>query len=335
MRRTTLGLLLLSTLAACGGTAYDPGENQPAVDAAPGSGSDGALPPPARGFQVKSTDIVIQPGEEVTYCYYFRTPNTEAMAINKWTSAMTPGSHHMIMFTTPSDKMPPGTVSKSNCGFGGAGDLQSPPVWTYAAQTADATVALPTDDGAGKPLAQVIAPNSPAFFQMHYLNPGDTPLTVHVTLNAEALPAASPYTATSAYVTYNNTISIPPNTNNVVATKTCATPANMKFWSMSTHAHKQAIKTEVRSGDAASTDTVFSSTDWEHPGAITWMGSPFQTFADNQLTWSCTFNNHTSRTITSGDSAATDEMCMATGYMFPATRPTICLCYSASNCINI
>ena len=322
MRSTTLGLLLLSTLAACP-TGHDAGDDQPAVDAAPGG--DGALPPPARGFQVKSTDIVIEPGDEITYCYYFRTPNTEAMAINKWTSAMTPGSHHMIMFTTETDKMPPGTVSANNCGFGGAS--ANIPVWTYATQTADAVVALPADDGAGKPLAQEIPANTPAFFQMHYLNATDGPLTVSVTLNADALPAAAPYTPTAAYVTYNNAISIPPNSTNVVQTKTCSTPAGMKFWSMSTHAHKQAIKTEVFSGGAASTDSVFSSTDWEHPGAVTWMGNPFQTFSNNQLTFSCTYNNpDAQRTITSGDSAATDEMCMATGYMFPATRPTMCIC---------
>lgn len=322
MRCTSLGLLLLSTLAACGGTSYDAGDDQPAVDAA--TASDGALPPPARGFQVKSTDIVIEPGQEITYCYYFRTPNTEEMAINKWTSSMTPGSHHMIMFTSTTDKMPPGTISAEGCGFAGGGT--NLPVWTYAAQTPDATVALPSDDGAGKPLAQVIPANTPAFFQMHYLNATEAPLTVSVTLNAEALPAASAYTPTAAYVTYDNAISIPPMSSNFVETKTCTTPANMKFWSMSTHAHKQAIKTEVFSGDATSTDSVFSSTDWEHPGSVTWMGSPFQTFAGNKLTFECTYNNPTTSTITSGDSAKTDEMCMATGYMFPATQPKLCVC---------
>lgn len=333
MRSTSLGFLLLTTLAACGGTNYDPGgDGQPAVDAA--TGSDGALPPPARGFQVTSTEVVIQPGQEITYCYYFRTPNTEPMAIHKWQSSMTPGSHHMIMFTTPSDTMPPGTITADGCGFGGSGSGTNLPVWTYAAQTPDATVELPTNDGAGKPLAQVIPANSAAFFQMHYVNAGDTALTVSVTLNAEALPVDAAYTQTAAYVTYNGALSIPNNSTGFVETRTCNTPANTKFWSMSTHAHKQATRTEVRSGDAASTDVVFASTDWEHPGSTTWMGSPFQTFAGNKLTFACTYSNATGRTITSGDSANTDEMCMATGYMFPATRPTLCYCY-ASGCINI
>jgi Copper type II ascorbate-dependent monooxygenase, C-terminal domain len=333
MRRTTLGLLLLSTLIACGTEYQAGGTDQPgAPDASVGT-DGGALPPPARGFQVTSSNIVIEPGEEVTYCYYFRTPNTEPMAINKWTSSMTPGSHHMIMFTTGStDKQPPGTVSTEGCGI--SATAAGAPVWTYAAQTQDAEVTLPADDGTGKPLAQEIAPNTAGFFQMHYLNASDAPLTVSVTLNAEALPASEAYTPTAAYITYNGAISIPDNSNDLAITQTCSTPPNMKFWSMSTHAHKQAISTQVKSGAAASPDVVFASTDWEHPGAETWMAAPFRTFADDKLTFTCTYDNFTGRTITDGDSALRDEMCMATGYMFPATKPTICYCYGAG-CINI
>jgi hypothetical protein len=36
------------------------------------------------------------------------------------------------------------------------------------------------------------------------------------------------------------------------------------------------------------------------------------------------FNSSTTRTITTGDSAQTDEMCMASGYFFPATKPVFC-----------
>jgi hypothetical protein len=93
---------------------------------------------------------------------------------------------------------------------------------------------------------------------------------------------------------------------------------------MSTHAHKQAVHTEVRDGMPTSTNVVFASDEWEHPGAKAWMTSPFYTFASGKLTYECTYNNPTNRTITTGDSAQTDEMCMATGYYFPATKATIC-----------
>ena len=315
-------LVLVTTLAACGSDGTNGGDDTVTPDA------PDVIQPPARGFQVISADITIMPLQEITYCYYFRTPNTEAMAINKWTSVMTPGSHHMILFTTTTDVMPPGTVSASNCGFGAANGANVPS-WTYSAQTPLNEIVLPSDDGTGMPLAQEIAPNTPAYFQMHYLNPSDQPMVVHVTLNAEALPAATAFTKTAAYTTYNGAIRIPAGATNYPETKTCQTPAGSKFWLMSTHAHKQAIKTTVKSGAAASTNIAFESTDWEHPGGKTWMATPFYSFDGNQLTFTCNYTNPTNRIIQSGDSAATDEMCMAAGYYFPATKPVFCYCVAA------
>jgi hypothetical protein len=311
-----LGLALV--LAACGNDNGGGGDDGGGTDGP--RPPDGSIDPPARGFQVVSPDVTIVPGEEVTYCYYFRTPNTEEMAIQKWVSVMTPGSHHMIMYTTASDTMPPGTLSKTACGNFSAGNV---PSWTYSAQTPMNELALPTDDGAGKPLGQKIAPNTPAYLQMHYLNSSDVPIQAHVTLNAEALDAGAPYTQTANFITYNSQISIPPGATNDVESMTCNVPAGIQFWTMSTHAHKQAIKTTVKDGTAVA----FTSQDWEHPGAATWLTAPFFTFASGKLTYECVYNNtgtNASRTITAGSSAETNEMCMAVGYFFPATKPLFC-----------
>jgi hypothetical protein len=301
--------LVLATIAACksDGTTGDDDTDGPAA--------------PDRGFQVISPDITIPPNTEITYCYYFRTPNTEPMQINRWKSEMTPGSHHMIMFMTTNDVMPPGTVSSSNCGFGGGGT--NVPVWTYAAQTPSADLQLPADDGAGKPLAQDIPANSAAFFQMHYLNATDDPITVHVTLDAFALAAGTPYTRTAAFVTYNQSISIPSPSTGHVESESCSVPAGLKFWMMSTHAHKQAVHTAVKDGS----EMAFESSDWEHPGVAAYPAPFFEFSASNRLTYECTYNNPRTQggPIVDGDSAATQEMCMASGYFFPATKPLFCV----------
>ena len=308
----TTGLFACLFLIACSGSGSSTdgmmGDDAPEPDAG------GDIDPPARGFQLVSPDVTINPGQEVTYCYYFRTPNTEPMAIKKWSSVMTPGSHHLIMFTTGTqDKMPPGTVSAANCGFG----LNAS--WTYSAQTPTSKIELPSDDGTGKPLAIDIPPNTAGFVQMHYFNPGTETIKAHVTINADALPAGAAFTKTAAYVTYNGSLSIGPGVTGPHS-QTCNAPAGAKFWLMSTHAHKQAIKTEVLDGSTM----VFESTDWEHPSASIWMAAPFQTFTSGKVTYRCTYKNETGRTITSGDSAATDEMCMASGYYFPATKSMFC-----------
>jgi hypothetical protein len=305
-------LTLLMVVAACGT-----------------DGTDGTPPPDSatstRGFTIRSPDITIEPGQEITYCYYFKTPNTEPMVIDKWSSTMTPGSHHMIMFTTSTDSMPPGTVSDEACGGFSAGNV---PNWTYAAQTPENAVALPDDDGTGLPLGQEIAAGTSGYFQMHYLNASDEPLEAHVEVVAEALEPGVAYTKTAAYVTYNSQISVPPGATDHVESQTCTVPAGAKFWTMSTHAHKQATTTTVKDGMPDSTTIAFTSDDWEHPGAKTWMAMPFYSFASGKLTYECTYSNTGSNagsTVVSGPSAETNEMCMATGYYFPATKPLICL----------
>jgi hypothetical protein len=325
----TLGsVALLAALAACtanSATGDDDGMGS-GSDPGMGSGSDMDPAPPARGFQMKSPDITIKAGQEITYCWYFKTPNTEAYTIKRWVSHMSSGSHHMIVFFTNSLSQPEGTVSSSSCGFGGGTNGLG--AWVYAAQNEDADMMLPSDDGNGQPIGMDVPPAQAGFIQMHYLNTTDEDIVVHVTLNGEAYDAGVATTKTAAYVTYNGNISIPamsqPPTAGTIATNTCNIPATSKVWLVSTHSHKQAIHTEVRDGAASSTNVVFESDQWEHPGAKAWMTSPFYQFSTGKLTYECQYKNDTNRTITDGDSAQTDEMCMATGYIFPASKATIC-----------
>ena len=317
-------IFLASALAITGCKQNDAG--QTGVDAA-GSGS--------AAFTIQSTDTVIPAGTEVTYCYYFHTPNTANIAVNRWVSDMTPGSHHMIFFTGGPDH-PDGLDMSNDCGIGGS--ITSISKWVFASQTQHLDQPLPVDDGTGKPLAQIIAPNTLGAFQMHYLNSTEGPLTVHVKLSAYAMAANTPYTETDAYVTYNQDIAIPPGSTGTDATGTCPTPAGAKFWTMSTHSHKQSLETKVTDGTAM----VVDSTDWEHPSVTNWNTGSFFTYASNSVTWTCHYKNdgetalpdNSAKTIYAGAHATTDEMCMATGYFFPATGPKFYVQYNGS-CIAV
>jgi hypothetical protein len=276
----------------------------------PDSGPESKL-----AFTVTSSDLTLQPGEETTKCFYFHTPNTEQAIVNKWVSDMTAGSHHMIVFASLDGMQPPdGTLD--DCSGGNI------PVPMFGTQIPHEELVMPDDDGFGVPLAQVVEPNTAAYFQMHYLNSSDEPMQVHVTLSAYALPAATMYTRTDIFATYNADISIPPGATNHVVTATCDI-FDKKFWQMSSHSHKQSRKTEVKDGASM----IFDSTDWEHPGTRDWTAPTFYQFQNTQMTWSCTYDNtgdNASRTVTDGQSAQTDEMCMMTGYYFPAAGARGC-----------
>ena len=326
-----LALIAGLTFIGCGGGNNNTSTSGDDTTDAPAGTTDGTTTTSGAAFTVRSTDFTLTPGTEVTKCFYFTTSNTETVAVNKWTSMMTTGSHHMIVLLNPGGTQPAdGTIDES-CSIGNA-QGGSQPVWTYASQQAGTLQSqnLPADDGAGKPLAQNIAAHTKGYIQMHYLNVSDQPMTVHVELNAYALAAGTAYTQTDAYITYQYQINIPAGATGVKVPASCPVPAGVKFWQMSTHAHKQAVATQVTDGS----NMVFASTDWEHPGAKEW-DSGFFTFAQPKLSWECTYDNtgdNAGHAIQQGQSAQTNEMCMATGYYFPATGPKFCVAFGASQC---
>lgn len=294
--------------------------------------SSPATDPNKPAFEVTSTDLTISPGEETTKCFYFHTPNTEVVAIHKWVSDLTPGSHHMIFYQTLGGTAPAdGTID--DCSEGGSSSIPLP---VYLTQIPHQEADFPDDDGTGIPLAQEIQPNTAGFFQMHYLNTTDQPLTVHVTLQAYALPANKGFTHTDLFVTYNRDISIAPHAVNQVVSATCPTqPSQLvnfqayTFWSMSTHSHKQTVSDDVKDGATMLVQT----NDWEHPTVQQWSAPTFYNF-QNGVTWECTYTNNgtnADNTIVSGPSAATNEMCMMGGYYFPAAGARGCF-MSNGNC---
>ncbi len=321
--RNCLAFVLVTTLSSCSGSDDVVG-TQPDAREIP---EDGGFGPPSRGFQIATSPVDINPGVEATYCYYFRTPNTTELSIQKCASQMTAGSHHMILYFTPSEHGKPGTLD-DRCGFA-SGGLDS--VWTYSAQTAIAEAALPRDDGNGVPVGQTVKAGQLGYIQLHYLNATDDVIHAQVLLNAYAYDAGVQVTPAAPFVTYNSHIDLAPgNTVNPtpgMVSGSCDVDPTAKFYTMSTHTHKQGVHTFVK--DAAS--MVFESRSWEHPGAMTRERPPFVSFASGKLTYQCEYLNPNNYSIQTGDSAATAEMCMAVGYYFPAVGGTGHLCLNSQS----
>lgn len=276
-----------------------------------GAGTDaGTLEPPDQGFQIVTSEITLQPGEERTFCYYTTIPVSTDVGVKRWTSQMSPGSHHLILFFTASQEHPDGTVTE-NCGVTNSG--LNPPIWTYSAQTPENEFTLPAGVG------MKVRANQKAFVQLHYLNTTDAPLVVQARINGYTYAAGESYTPASAYITFHNDIEVMPNSTGSVEGQ-CDVPSTAKFFTLSTHAHRFATKTQVLDG----TTTIFESDDWEHPGTRDWPDPPHYSFTD-KLRYRCEYYNFTDQTVRTGDSAKTDEMCMAVGYFFPAEKPIFCI----------
>src|SRR5262249_49653290 len=187
---------------------HQPRGRMPDMVSTPAPG--GTLPPPAQGFQVTSPPIDIDPGQDVTYCYYFRTPNLATLAVKRWASAMGPAGRGVVFFTTPENnqaaqRRPARSVSIAGCQFF-SGTTQ--PTWRYAGYGASDELAFPADDGNGHPVAMEVPPLSAGVLMMHFKNETSTVVSSTVTLSADALDEVI-YTPTTTLFSYDATINIP------------------------------------------------------------------------------------------------------------------------------
>lgn len=274
------------------------------------------------GFQIDSPGVAIDPGEEITYCYYFRTPNAAAMGIRRWEMTLGPTVHDAALFATydfagdPADRQPPGTMASTDCGFQAAGTRAK---WVFGVHASGEELLMPTDDGTGSPLAMEVLADQPMFLRIHFMNLTDTATVDGVTLMAEALPAATSYTPTASYMTYSTDISVGAGQTGSI-THTCGVPPAVSFWWLSTETHKFATLTSLQDGAVV----LQTNTDWQAPTISTYPAPGFLDItAIGGLTYHCEYNNFSGHPLQTGDGPE-NENCSAIGYFFPATQPYIC-----------
>lgn len=298
-----VAMLGLATLSACSNTTMMP--------------ADPGAPPNTQNVQLASPQFTLQPGEELFKCWYTTLPNDVDIQAVRMHSTMSPGSHHFIVYTTPTAERPDGTFE--DCAARqGATSITSVPVWLYSTQDPEAELDMP--DGVAMPLAA----HQPVYFDMHYINATPSPMTVQVKLDFDY--AQGNFQRAGAYVTYSTQISIPPMGTQTVSGD-CSVPANASFFILSTHSHKRTVEAiAAKSVNGSVGATLVDTTDWEHASVSRYTSSPFLTFGANEkLHYQCSYKNDTASTITDGESASKNEMCMAVGYYFPSAGTSFCL----------
>jgi hypothetical protein len=93
----------------------------------------------------------------------------------------------------------------------------------------------------------------------------------------------------------------------------------VQFWRFTARTFKQGVRMLVQDGAA----TVLDGNDWEHPPVAEFSAPPFFVFG-SALSYECTYQNQSGRTVMRGASEDFDEVCLAIGWFFPATRPSYC-----------
>jgi hypothetical protein len=306
--------------------------------------TDLAAPARGAGYQIETPDydatnvnaknLVVAPNQEIFLCYYVTLPNKAEVDIGAFQSYMSPGSsHHFILYQQSnsgqfgSQPQPSGTIS--SCGFGGG-------TWVYATSTPGAVVTSEMPAGVGLPFPAA----TQVVLNMHFINTGTTTLYPKVKLNI--LFATDVQYKAAVMVSFNTSINVPAATASgpgmQTVSGTCTAPAGSKFFSMSTHTHKHATAALVNLVRGGVTEPLVhtgetstypapqvpgSGTDWEHPGVSLWDAPDYLTVQQgDSFTYSCSYVNTASTAVTVGETAASNEMCMAIGYYYPASTAT-------------
>ena len=252
--------------------------------------------------------FTVDPGAEVSPCYYTTIPDEAASEIVRIESSMTPGSHHLVLFHTDEALAPDGTFGDCD-GLLSFATPQEMPRWIYAAQEEEQTFQAP--DGVGISLP----PGSHVVFSLHYVNASTEPLDVSIDLTL--FYAKRNVTAAGSFVSYAPDISVAPHEQGMVNGH-CKLPHGAKTFLLTTHSHQFTTSARLdRWAGGVNIERLLLTEDWEHPTVEKW-DSPWLTFgADEELAYTCFFDNTLDDALVDGESAVNEEMCMAIGWYFP------------------
>jgi hypothetical protein len=261
-------------------------------------------PQPGETVTIQMGSFEIAPGGEVYKCQNFANPFGADVEIGMFESHMTKGSHHLLLFYTDEGTGDGPLTDCSGLEFGPT---------PYSTQLPDDTSAFPEG------VAMAIPGKQGLRLQSHYLNVTAEPLTVNVEVTFHLVDPAAVTDHAGVMFIVQPDIEIPPSSTQDV-TYDCTIPIDMFIMKAASHMHKHGTKfvATVQGAPLYETDT------WDEPKPALF-DPPMPLQAGAPLHFACTFVNPSPDTLTFGESAESDEMCILgmTYYPAPVGLPTI------------
>lgn len=291
----------------CSGTSASACVSQcsTASGGAGGSGGGAGGAPATKTVSIETSPRTLAPGEEAFFCQTFANPFGGAVDVLQSESFMTPGSHHMFVFYE--EGATDGPVHDCN-GLEYKRTL-------HVAQTPQVLTKYPTGVG------RHVEASSGLKVLAHYLNTGTQPLSAKITVVFQVSPAGTVQSQAAALFYNNMDVSVPPMAAGT-AQKTCTLPWDVKLIDAVSHMHKWGVKFEAKT--AAGT-VIYAGTEWAEP-QVKVFEPPLELPKGTDITFTCSYQNTTNGTLTFGESAAANEMCILNGTYFPAPNGKSIIC---------
>jgi hypothetical protein len=280
-----------------------------------------------------ATPFSVAAGAEVYKCQVFANPfGGVATDIVSMHGTMSQGSHHFFLFnmTGLEAAVEPPVGTLGDCAGKG---IEFHP-FPFLSQQPDWTVNYPTD-AQGKPMGYPLVGANYLMINVHYLNTGSTALNANVSITITPAKAGVVQTHVGTIFLNQTSMSVPANVTAQNPYQSSMTwggdpgtvPSSYTIFTSWSHMHRWALKFTATTG----TNTFYTETNWDspnlfihspgmpEPSTATGSTSPVQMNGNPSITWDCSYYNDTGATLTFGDSALTNVMCIYLGQYYPAS----------------
>jgi hypothetical protein len=276
--------------AVAGGPTADGGPS-----ASPPGDAATAGPDLPSTFVADSFDI--PPGGETFRCQNFQNPYSRDVAILSSEAFMTVGSHHMFLFIEPDSVESPLTEC-SGLSFG---------TYLHLAQRSESIITYPPGVG------RILPGTNGLQIMVHYLNSSTETIHAQVAVTIHATEPEK--VAIHASQIFANTlgISLPPMEKSTIK-HSCGVPKDINLFTAASHMHSHGTYYTARTSDG---QLLYETKDWAEPEPWTFT-PPRLLKAGSTIDVTCQYDNETNETLSFGESAATNEMCIFVGGYYPA-----------------
>jgi len=306
---------------------------------------------PAGGYDANDPRAVILGSEaDVNWCYYMKTPNDAEIFTGEYYSHMRPGSHHFIMFGLAADSDLNDSTAPESCS-GQNSQVASGANFLAGATRRVQNAAMVGDTEEDKGLGTPTAAHQQLNMNLHFVNPGETPVLQEIWVNMIEKPAGEVTSIIKAIEWLGGLgMDIPPAAHQVLQSdaSVCSPPFDdTRILGITAHMHSSTTRVSMYRQVAGSStkELIFDDFNWEEP--TVWLfnskfinespdrvvnrsGSAFNgTLVANtkdKFTWECEVQNNTNVNLQFSDKAFTGEMCNVFGmYAEPAaSKPWQC-----------
>lgn len=253
----------------------------------------------------------VSAGAEMFKCQFVSLPAAAGwMVAGK--HSYTPGSHHLLMYTTDLTSIPAGGDQVQDCYEGTNNNIMSHVRGVlYGGQTPTGGEQLPPGVGLRTTASQVL------LFQVHYLNAGATNLHAQVDVDLTIDEGSDITTNAGILFFYDPFIDVPPGAT-AKASMRCTIPEDITLVGAASHYHARGTGYGAYidpTADQLATTPFYTSTSWSSPNQLS-TSMPIK--AGSRIRFECQYDNaNGTQEYFQGPSAANNEMCMFIGTYYP------------------